>query len=190
MYYHHYETFDYVFVGFFSLLILMLGCLFGIFVSAAEEAGKKSLRNTGIISTIVVAAITGGVALLMQRSPLFMAMPAAFFTGFLIVAVCIVRGTEKEVRTKLRLAGEVTALGDKLMAFLDNDQDGVISAADIRAAGDKAQRNGISAEMVNYLKGNMSFIGHEIDGSVKAIGPQDIHSLETRVKEHWKEWLV
>lgn len=187
--YGHYDNIDYAFVGFFSLILLMVGCLFGMIVSAAEESGQKSLNVTGVISTLIVAAITGGVASLMQKSPLFMAMPAAFFIGFLIVAICIMRGMAKEIKDKLRLSAEVTALGDKLMAFLDNDQDGVISAADIRAAGDKAQRQGITAEVVNFVKNNMSFIGHEIDGSVRAISPQDIHSLETRAKEKWKEWL-
>ena len=189
MYQHIYSSDDYFFASFFTLILFMVGLLFGMISMTAYESGRKRLINTVIVANLVVGVICGVVLYHLFDNGPFAMLPAGYWLGFLGCSSAIALTASREIEKELALGKEISAQASRLQELLDNDQDGVISTKDIDAAGETALRHGISQAVVKHMRGNMSSIGHEVGSSVYVASLIDLTSLETRLLDKYKAWL-
>lgn len=178
---------------FFTVFTAIVGCLPMLAIRGMEARGQSALVKTWVVGYALVGGFMWLVYIIFGKFEIanLMVVLGAIYAIMAVLGLMLATLTiPTQIRHEVKMSALVTELGDKLIAALDVDQDGVVSPKDVRAGGERAQRMGISPELVKFLENRIDLVGHEIDDDVSAISASDISTAEARTREKWAKWLT
>lgn len=163
-----------------------------------SACGKKALRRryVGIFSLLAAYIlllawmISDALPRLLDGGFAFeLTLLLSFLLGFLPTLTFALISAERRVSEELEISREISANAAELLAVLDRDKDGVLSRYDLEGAGILVERQGVSKRVLNYLRGSMPGIGHEVQRHVYVIGLTDLRRLDARCRTRFQGWL-
>lgn len=193
------EIMYYVITALGGLVGLMIGGFAGWATPwAGAEKGQSAVTGAACIGTILIAIICAGLYYPLHGvrdvAPLIAGVVGLGLSY--LAAAWLERGSIRmQIMDGMKAAEEMDKLGAELFDLLDIDpRDGVISTVDLEKNGDSAIKKGISKNLIKYLRGNMSVVGHSVGYggkySVYVISRDDAAGYLEKYYDKYRVWFT
>jgi ABC-type xylose transport system permease subunit len=192
-------------IVYYAITVLggMVGLMLGGFAGWATpwlgaEKGQSAVNRAAFIGTVITALVCAGLYWPLHgeshMGPLIAGI-AAIGLSYLTAAWLESRSIGWQIMEGMKAAEEMDKLGAELFDLLDIDpKDGVICTQDLEKNGDAAIKKGVSKNLINYLRGNMSAVGHKVGFggkySVYVISGDDAAAYLKKYYGQYRVWFA
>ena len=196
---HSLDVMYYVITALGGLVGLMIGGFAGWATPwAGATKGQSAVTRAALIGTIVDVFICAGLYWPLHGDR----HVGPFIAGIIAIGVSYLAAAWLErssIRTQIddgmKAAEEMNKLGAELFDLLDfNPRDGVICTLDLQNNGKAAIQKGVSENLINFLRSNMSDVGHKVGFggkySVYVISPVDAAGYLEKYYGRYRVWFT